>query len=138
MHSYLRENGLRVTPQRELIIKVLRGTKAHPTAEVLYEKVRESYPALSLNTVYKALDLFEEKGMIKRFNTGVNIYRYDANVNPHAHIICVKCNKVDDLDEESFSDVFTEIKEKAEKNSMFGYDVITADFFVYGICYDCK
>ena len=137
VHSYLRENGLRVTPQRELIIRVLQGTKKHPTAEVLFEKVRESYPALSLNTVYKALELFEEKGMIKRFNVGVNIYRYDANVTPHAHIICVKCDRVDDI-EEDFKELLAGIKDKKEEKGFKGYEVLSANFFINGICPDCK
>ncbi len=136
-HVFLREHGLRATPQRELIIKVLQGTKSHPTAEILFERVRESYPSLSLNTVYKALDLFEKKGMIRRFNAGLNIYRYDANTEPHAHIICVKCDRVDDIDED-FNELLAGIKQNNKEKVFRGYDILSANLFLHGICPDCK
>lgn len=131
----LREHGLRVTPQRELIIEFLSCTKVHPTAESIFEEVKGRCPALSLNTVYKTLEMFEKRGMVRRFIVGLNIYRYDANVTPHAHVICADCKRVDDINGK-LSDLGERIRKEVDVNS--DYEILSADLFFYGVCKECK
>jgi len=95
--SIFHQKGLRLTPQRELIYRLLAGSKAHPTADQVYREVLKTFPAVSFNTVYKTVRAFEEAGLLQRFNTGENIYRYDANTAPHPHFICLSCGRVDDM-----------------------------------------
>ncbi len=131
----LREHGLRVTPQREVIVEILVCSKEHPTAETIFEEVKERCPALSLNTVYKTLEMFEHKGIVRKFNVGLNIYRYDANVKPHAHVICIRCNRVDDINAK-LEDFTEKIEKKADLTS--SYKILYVDLFFYGLCQICE
>ena len=65
----LDEHGLKSTHQRMVIYQTLKDSSAHPTAENIFEKLRRSHPSISLGTVYKTLETFVEKGLIKRVKT---------------------------------------------------------------------
>lgn len=131
----LKDNGIRVTPQRKLIIEFLASTRSHPTAESVFENIKDSSPALSLNTVYKTLEVFEQRGMVRKFNIGSNIYRYDANIDLHSHIVCMTCKRVDDING-NLSNLGEKIWKDVESYS--DYEVLYADLFFYGHCKDCR
>ncbi len=99
IRELFKQKGLRVTPQREAIFRLLAVSKAHPTAESIFQEVRKSFPSISFTTVYKTMQALESSGLLQRFNTGANVYRYDANVHPHPHFICLNCGRVDDMDD---------------------------------------
>lgn len=69
----------------------------HPTAETIYENLREEYPKISLGTVYRNLSLLTDIGEIRTISTGVGPDRFDGNVLPHYHFICRHCGQVIDL-----------------------------------------
>ena len=91
------EKKLRHSRQRELIYEYLCSTHEHPSADMVYEHLREDNPNLSLGTVYRNLKLLEETGRIRRVTTLQNVERYDACCGDHAHFICNSCGKVKDL-----------------------------------------
>lgn len=97
IRELFKQRGLRVTPQREAIFRLLAASKAHPTAEHVYQEVKKTFPSISFTTVYKTMQALEGSGLLQRFNTGVNIYRYDADAHPHPHFICLSCGRVDDM-----------------------------------------
>jgi len=130
----LRQKGLRVTPQREAIYELLASSKAHPTAEWVYREVKNIYPSISFNTVYKTVQIFEAAGLLQRFNTGANIYRYDANVKPHPHVICLSCGRVDDMEE--FPNQLEELLKKAALSSP--YEIKFVNLHFYGYCPQCS
>lgn len=129
----LKKKGMRVTPQREAIYKLLASSKAHPTAEYVLGEVRKTFPSISFNTVYKTLLSFEEAGLVQRFNIGQNIYRYDGNVSAHPHFICLECGRVDDLEE--YPDNIENFIGKAEKCSQSKMKFVNLHF--YGYCPQC-
>ncbi|MFZ5631612.1 MAG: Fur family transcriptional regulator [Bacillota bacterium] len=129
----LNKKGLRATPQREAIYRILYASKAHPTAEHVYQEIRKAFPSISFNTVYKTVLAFEEAGLLQRFNTGENIYHYDANVRPHPHFICLSCGAVDDMD--AFPDNLEEYMKKAASSSPHNIKFINMHF--YGYCPQC-
>ncbi|MEW6523075.1 MAG: Fur family transcriptional regulator [Bacillota bacterium] len=92
----LRTAGLRATPQRLAILKLLLGTTAHPSPETVHRELKPAYPGLSLNTVYQTLHALEKAGVLRRVGGEQNLYRYDANVRPHVHLVCRRCGRVDD------------------------------------------
>jgi Fe2+ or Zn2+ uptake regulation protein len=94
----IRERGLRVTPQRLLIHRALRELDRHVTAEELLEAVSDKLPNASLPTVYAALDLFEEMGAVKRVPVTGGPALFDPRVDPHQHMLCRRCGRVEDLD----------------------------------------
>lgn len=86
----------RYSKQRELIRGRLMATDQHPTAEMLYQWLKPDHPALSLGTIYRNLNFLAEQGEIARMSFPVE--RFDANIKPHPHFVCVSCGNVYDLD----------------------------------------
>ena len=78
----------RYSQQRENILLNLQGRKDHPTADMVYEGVKEIQPNISLGTVYRNLAFLSESGQIMKISAGVGPEHYDGNPNPHNHFIC--------------------------------------------------
>jgi Fur family peroxide stress response transcriptional regulator len=92
-----RARGLRLTHQRLEIFKRLAERPSHPTAEDIYRKVRRNLRTISLDTVYRTLSTFEDHGLIRRIQAVDNVARFDTNLHPHHHLICIKCKKIEDF-----------------------------------------
>lgn len=123
--------GLAVTKQRAIVYKALLYSTEHPTADRVYELVREEYPGISRMSVYRILEALAFCHMIRRVNHPGAATRYDAFVKPHHHLICVKCGLVVDIDpvDESFS---LELKQVPDGFRVLDYCV---DF--QGLCAAC-
>jgi Fur family transcriptional regulator, peroxide stress response regulator len=100
-----REHGLKATQQRFEIYSELVSSDKHPDAESVYTAIRKRMPSLSFDTVYRAMRMFEEKGVISRISPGLERTRYDANMERHHHFICGKCGKIIDLYSEDFNSI---------------------------------
>jgi Fe2+ or Zn2+ uptake regulation protein len=94
----LHERGMRVTPQRVLIHRTLRELARHVTAEQVLERVSVRLPNASLPTVYAALELFEELGMVRRLAAGSGAALWDPRTDAHHHLVCSRCGAVEDVD----------------------------------------
>ncbi len=92
-----REVGLNVTYQRILIYKSLISTRSHPTAEEIYSDVKQEYPSISLATVYKTLETLAEHNLIGKVTPLHDLARYDGDTEPHHHLVCLECRKVEDI-----------------------------------------
>lgn len=92
-----RGRGLKRTPQRTAIYKALAETTSHPTADDLYRHVSKAYPMISQNTVYYTLAVLRDVGLIQEVNFWHDRARYDANISPHHHLICLNCRSISDL-----------------------------------------
>lgn len=87
----------RYSKQREEILEAVRNSQVHPTAERIYEEVREEIPSLSLGTVYRNLNLLTDEGKIREVILDDNIKRYDGNLDDHYHCICNSCGRIYDV-----------------------------------------
>lgn len=85
--------------KRNAILGCLKNTRAHPSAETLFQMLQEEHPDISLATVYRNLTLFKNQGMIQSLGTVNGIERFDGNTAPHVHFICGSCGSVLDLPE---------------------------------------
>jgi Fur family peroxide stress response transcriptional regulator len=128
----LRDNGCKVTPQRLAVYDMLSHTTEHPTAEMIYQKVKEQYPTMSFATVYKSVEIFSKLGIIQVLNTGEDSFRYDAKKSEHPHIKCTKCGRVNDV-----SHLDARAVESLVENET-GFKVNGHQFYFYGICPDCQ
>lgn len=128
----LRDNGCKVTPQRLAVYDMLSHTTEHPTAEMIYQKVKEQYPTMSFATVYKSVEIFSKLGVIQVLNTGEDSFRYDAETSEHPHIKCTKCGRVNDV-----SHLDARAVESLVENET-GFKVNGHQFYFYGICPDCQ
>jgi Fur family peroxide stress response transcriptional regulator len=133
IRELFKERGLRVTPQREAIFRLLAASKAHPTAEQVYQEVRKTFPSISFTTVYKTMQALESAELLQRFNTGANVYRYDANVRLHPHFICLSCGRVDDLGD--FPENIVDSLKRAAQIALNHLKFINLHFF--GYCPQC-
>ncbi|MGZ4112938.1 MAG: Fur family transcriptional regulator [Tumebacillaceae bacterium] len=93
----LKSRGIRLTPQRQIILQFLKETDDHPTAEQVYQKIGEQFPGISLATVYNTLKMLKELGVIRELSYGDMSSRYDGNDSEHAHLVCECCNHVFDI-----------------------------------------
>ena len=91
--------------QRELIKAFLMTRRDHPTADVVYSRVRQEMPNISLGTVYRNLTLLSELGEIQRLRLGDGTDHFDADTSPHNHFICNHCKAVIDLEMESIDSI---------------------------------
>ncbi|WP_424597205.1 Fur family transcriptional regulator, partial [Caldisericum exile] len=126
----LRKNGLKVTKPRLEIYKFLKSTYSHPTVEEIFSNVKQTIDKISYATVYNVLNDLIEKGLVKEVSTSEDAKRYDGHIEPHVHLICKVCGKIEDLYID-LSDVEKEIKET-------GFKVEDIALNVYGICKDCQ
>ena len=91
---------LKYSRQRESIKKYLDTHRTHPTAETVYQDLRQEFPNISLVTVYRNLNLLADLGEILRISSGIGPDRFDGKITPHYHFICTQCQTVLDMDME--------------------------------------
>jgi Fe2+ or Zn2+ uptake regulation protein len=91
----LRGVGLRLTGPRRLVLEVVRGSDAHPTAEAVHQMVRRRLPRVSLGTVYRNLRLLVTQGLVKEL-PGPHT-RFDRNLSEHHHFTCLACGRIADV-----------------------------------------
>jgi Fe2+ or Zn2+ uptake regulation protein len=96
--TIFREQGLRVTPQRQAIFRLLDGDASHPTVESLFDRARADMPTISLKTVYQTVHDLEALGEVRVLDLGTGSVRVDPNVeDDHHHLLCTECGRVRDL-----------------------------------------
>ena len=93
-----REQGLRVTPQRQVIFRLLHGDEGHPTVESLFERARAEMPTMSMKTVYQTVHDLEALREVDVLDLGTGSLRVDPNVErAHHHLVCSRCGTVRDV-----------------------------------------
>ena len=93
-----RERGIAVTPQRLAVIGALLASENHPSTDEICAAVRRRHPHVSLATVHRILEQFCEVGEARKVTLLHDVARYDGNVEPHHHILCVRCRRVQDIE----------------------------------------
>ncbi|MBE3578221.1 MAG: transcriptional repressor [Limnochordales bacterium] len=124
---------IRNTRQRRLILEVLRSTDSHPTADWIYQQVRDKLPNISLGTIYRNLKTLAENGEVLELNFGSTYSRFDGKAEPHYHFLCQKCGRLFDMFEVPVAHELTE-----EARRVTGWQVLGHRLEFYGICGDCQ
>jgi Fur family peroxide stress response transcriptional regulator len=127
-----RERGLKVTPQRMAVYRVLVETTEHPSAEVVFRKVRETFPSISLDTVNRTLLTLNDIGAAFVVEGSGDAKRFDANLKNHQHFKCVKCKRIIDFHHEAFD--FIDIPE----NLTDRFTVLRKTVYLEGYCDLCR
>ena len=117
--------------QRELIKENLINRFDHPTADMVYQSIREFLPNISLGTVYRNLNFLVEHGEALSLKLGDGREHFDGHVNHHYHFICSKCGCVEDI----FMDELP-LCEQAAKH--FSGEINGHSTYFYGLCSNCK
>ena len=122
----------RMTRQRRVILEELRAAKSHPTADELFESVRQRLPRISLATVYRNLETLSECGMVKRLGPLGTQRRFDGDTSGHYHVRCRGCGSVADLQIEPLAG----LEEAARPNT--DYELLGHELEFVGICPACS
>ncbi len=104
----LKNSNLKVTPQRIAVLEALNNLRDHPTADKIKEYVVKNHPNIAVGTIYKTLETFVEKGLVKRVKTDEDVMRYDAILEKHHHLYCEDTEHIEDF----FDDELNEMLEK--------------------------
>lgn len=128
----LKENGIRMTPQRSAILEYLANCKSHPTADDIYKALSKSLPNMTSATIYNNLKCFKKFGLINELTFGPFSSRYEWKTSFHYHVICTSCSKICDFNYPSLKEVEQYVEKK------LGFRVTRHLFEVHGTCSDCN
>lgn len=127
-----RANDLKVTPQRVAIYKELISTDEHPSAERLYEKVRQVFPNISLDTVNRTLLTLSEIGAASIVEGSGDAKRFDGGFDKHQHFRCVQCKRIIDFHHKAFDDI------RVPASIAKKFKVLRKTVYLEGICDVCE
>jgi len=136
-YAHLRDEcvsrGLRLTPQRDVLLKVLSEAMGHPTADELVREVREVLPTVSHATVYRNLQELLREGMIRTLDMAGAAAQFEVNPDEHHHFVCRKCGQVWDVYLSS-----VDVKVNRRRTSIEGFQVDRREVQLHGLCADCR
>ena len=127
----LRNHGMKITPQRLMIFKILENNTSHPSAEEIFKRVKKIYPTVSFTTIYKTLETLKDIGEVQELIIDEDRKHYDPNTETHHHIICSNCKKILDV----FEDFSPHIK--LPDNLKKDYTVSGFQISFRGTCKEC-
>ncbi|MHA6792232.1 Fur family transcriptional regulator [Pseudonocardia bannensis] len=130
LRQTLHRRGLRMTPQRQLVIDAVRDL-GHATPEQICAQVQSAAPAVNITTVYRTLDLLERLGMVRHTHLGHGAPTYSEQEHQHVHLVCHNCGTV----MEAPTDLMDGLAERLRRESGFELDV--THVALSGRCADC-
>jgi Fur family ferric uptake transcriptional regulator len=128
----LKDMGLRLTPQRRLIVDIIHNTSHHLTAEEIIDNVQSKMPGINKSTIYRTLELLEEIGCVYKSVLGDRFIYHHATEGHHHHLVCRKCGKIIDLDETLFGPMEQSLLDK------YGFSVNLKHLILNGLCKECR
>lgn len=139
LRGKLSEHGYKMTPQRKEILQIFVDNSDchHMSAEDVYNILRKKQSEIGLATVYRALDLLSELGILVQVDFGDGCARYELNtadpkVHHHHHLICLKCKNVIEFEE----DLLDQLEAYIEKKS--GFQILNHEVKFFGYCSECR
>ncbi len=129
----LKPLGIRLTPQRLAIAEVVINSADHPTVREIFDRVQDFFPYVTIATVYSTLATLEQCGIVRELPFQRHS-RYDANLSPHANLVCIGCDSV--IDAEVGQDIVAELEQLVSTETDFQVSSQRVDF--YGWCSGCN
>jgi len=127
----LHQKGLRLTPQRELVLAAVRQL-GHATPEAVAEKVRSTHPGINLSTVYRNLETLENVGLVLHTHLGHGGATYHAAEElTHLHLVCSDCGEIGDAPIDAAANFVNTLSDE------YGFKTDVTHFAVYGLCSKC-
>ena len=126
----LKDNGLRVTPQRIAILEFMNLNRIHATADEIYLALKKNFPSLSVATVYNTMRAFCEAGIVKELRFGDQASRFDLNTSVHHHLVCERCG--------SMVDVYLPELPVQQVAEEYGYLPASYHIEIRGLCPSCQ
>ena len=128
----LRARTVRVTPQRLAIAEAVLNSTDHPTVQQIYERVRNNFPSMTLETIYSTLGVLERSGLIQELPFE-RMSRYEPNMDPHVNLVCIGCENV--MDADAGQEAVVRLKNRIVNESDFQIAWQRVDFYCW--CPNC-
>ena len=129
----LKGRGYRLTPQRELLLSVLEGSRKHLNAETLLERVHKVYPRANKSVVYRNLELLAELGLVSCVDFGHGRVEYEVHRHPHHHhLICRHCGRMLEVR----SGAFAQLQQQLHQD--YGFNADMDHLPIFGLCRACS
>lgn len=122
---------MKYSKQRDVVLKTVKNSFDHPTADTIYNRVKMEIPNISLGTVYRNLNQLVDNNLIRKIVMPQSGDRFDKTLETHYHFLCINCNEVTDIKIEKQ----VNLNKKIEKD--FGHNVYYHDIVFIGKCNDC-
>ena len=131
-NEILQKRGYRLTPQRYLILQVIRDAKEHISLDQIAERVQKLNPRVSLSTVYRTLELLQAVGMVHEHHLPGEPPHYEIpQGNTHHHLVCQNCHKVVHLDDNLLGNLPDQLQAR------YHFHDLTLNLVASGYCDDC-
>jgi Fur family transcriptional regulator, ferric uptake regulator len=131
-YTTLKKKGFRLTQPRRVILDYIHDRGDHLTAEEIIRFVHRNYPHVNKSTVYRTLELLEKSECVYKSESTSGIIYHHADEGHHHHLVCRKCGKTIDCEENIFTLVEEALREK------YGFHIDFKHVVMNGICDDCK
>lgn len=129
----LKEKGLKLTPQRRLIVDAIHDVDTHLTAEEIIAHVQARMPEVHKSTIYRTLELLENYGCVFKSELGEHsVYHHVEERHHHHHLVCSNCGKTIECDENFFTNLEKSLADK------YGFGVDFKHLVMSGLCEKCK
>ncbi len=129
----LRDRGLRLTPQREMVLGVMHEIKGHATAEDIYARVHNLSSCVDISTVYRTLELLQELHLVTSLDPGDGQRRYElvGEHGAHPHLLCNSCGRLTRVEQEEIQPFVGCLR------AAYGFEIALHDLIIPGVCQEC-
>lgn len=129
----LRGSGQRPTPQRLMILSILRHREGHLTAAEILAEVKKEYPYVDISTIYRTMNALKELHLVSETDMGSGEYSYEWRLEePHHHLICRQCGAEFSLDPTYLESMAKRVLKD------HGFRAEMDHFAIFGVCQDCQ
>lgn len=131
--EFLRDRGLKYTPERQKLLRAVLSTEEHFEAEQLLFTIRQEGVRVAKATIYRTLPLLVQCGIIKQVQFGDNLARYEHTFgeDPHDHMVCQRCRRIIEFDS---SDV---VRLRTVLSAKYKFHSTGHRFQITGLCWEC-
>ena len=132
MVQALKEQGHRMTPQRQLILEAIEASEGHVSAESIHARVASRFPQVNISTVYRTLELLQDLGLVSHthFDDGIAQY-HPASEAQHQHMVCRRCGDEREIDVRVLDPLDRHLRER------YGFVADLGHFAIVGLCAGC-
>jgi Fe2+ or Zn2+ uptake regulation protein len=130
--AFLREQGNRVTRQRQAIVGIIEEHGGHLSADEIFHLARRTVPRLSLSTVYRTLELLKDLDLVSELHLAGDHYRYEAQSGEHQHLVCLDCGKVIEFRCAHCAGIHQELADQ------HNFKITSSRVELFGYCEECS
>jgi Fur family transcriptional regulator, ferric uptake regulator len=131
LRETLHERGMRMTPQRQMVLEALLDL-GHATPEQICAHVQQTTPTVNITTIYRTLELLDDLALVRHTHLGHGAPTYSIDAHQHVHLVCHRCGHVDELPCEVMTGLQGTLRERT------GFALDASHLALSGLCRDCS